>query len=274
MLEATRQHFPRAKVYQASTSELFGKALEVPQTERTPFYPCSPYGVAKLFGYWTTVNYREAYGMFATNGILFNHESPRRQAWAVTKKVSYGVAQIAYGLVDKIILGNLSPKRDWGYAEEYVESMWRMLQHDIPDDFVIATGESHSVKEFIEEAFEVAGIDNWKKHIKIDPKNYRLEEVWHLQGDASKAKKVLGWTPKVKFKSLVKLMVDADMKKVVYLIQQKEARMPLPLVLERSHHRPVTDKPEDWPCYTIPPTGRLRYSQAQPMALEDGQQER
>lgn len=211
VLEAVRQYCPDAKVYQASTSELFGRSHEVPQDERTPFYPRSPYGVAKLFGYWTAVNYREAYHMFVSNGILFNHESPRRPKRFVTRKISYGVAQIAHGLTDEIMLGNLNAKRDWGYAVEYVESMWRMLQHDIPDDFVIATGESHSVKEFVEEAFKVAGIDNWEKYVKIDPKHYRPSEVSHLLGDASKAKRVLGWEPKVRFKNLVKLMVDADM---------------------------------------------------------------
>ena len=213
VLEAVRRYAPMANVYQASTSELFG-ASPVPQSERTPFYPRSPYGIAKLFGYWTTVNYREAYHIFATNGILFNHDSPRRPKWAVTRKVSYRVAQIAYGLADELTLGNLYAKRDWGYAKEYVESMWRMLQHDEPDDFVIATGESHSVRELVEEAFRIAGIDDWESYIKIDPKHYRPSEVDHLQGDASKAKRVLGWEPKVKFKKLVKLMVDAVMKMV------------------------------------------------------------
>ena len=211
ILEAIRETGLRAKFYQASSSEIFGKVLEVPQRETTPFYPRSPYGAAKVYAYWITVNYRESYGLFGCNGILFNHESPRRGETFVTRKITRAVPQIKAGLQDKLYLGNLDAKRDWGYAKEYVEAMWLMLQQDEPDDYVIATGETHSVREFLEEAFSYAGLD-WRKHVEIDQRYYRPAEVDLLIGDASKAKKKLGWEPKTKFKDLVHLMVDADMR--------------------------------------------------------------
>jgi GDPmannose 4,6-dehydratase len=183
--------------------------LEVPQRETTPFYPRSPYGAAKVYAYWVTVNYRESYGMFACNGILFNHESPRRGETFVTRKITRAVARIKAGLQDKVYLGNLDAKRDWGYAKEYVEAMWRMLQAPEPDDYVIATGETHSVREFLEEAFGYVGLD-WQQHVGIDPRYYRPAEVDLLVGDSSKAREKLGWEPKVTFKELVRLMVDAD----------------------------------------------------------------
>jgi len=201
----------KTRFYQASTSELYGKVQETPQTETTPFYPRSPYGVAKLYAYWITVNYRESYGIYACNGILFNHESPRRGENFVTKKITMGLADIVNGKKDKIRLGNLKAKRDWGYAKEYVESMWLMLQQDKPDDFVIATGETHSVEDFCREAFAVVG-RNYLNYIEVDKKYVRTNEVWELKGDASKAKEVLGWSPKTNFKQLVKLMVEHDIK--------------------------------------------------------------
>jgi GDPmannose 4,6-dehydratase len=210
ILEAIRETGVKAKFYQASSSEMYGKVQEVPQRETTPFYPRSPYGAAKVYAYWTTVNYRESYGIFACNGILFNHESPRRGETFVTRKVTCAVAHIKAGLQDKLYLGNLNAKRDWGYAKEYVEAMWRMLQQEEPDDYVIATGETHAVREFVEEAFAYAGLD-WRDHVEIDPKYYRPSEVDLLVGDASKAKRVLEWEPKTTFKDLVSLMVDADM---------------------------------------------------------------
>jgi GDPmannose 4,6-dehydratase len=210
ILEAIRETGVKAKFYQASSSEMYGKVQEVPQRETTPFYPRSPYGAAKVYAYWTTVNYRESYGIFACNGILFNHESPRRGETFVTRKVTRAVAHIKAGLQDKLYLGNLNAKRDWGYAKEYVEAMWRMLQQEEPDDYVIATGETHAVQEFVEEAFAYAGLD-WRDHVEIDPKYYRPSEVDLLVGDASKAKRVLEWEPKTTFKDLVSLMVDADM---------------------------------------------------------------
>jgi GDPmannose 4,6-dehydratase len=210
ILEAIRETGVKAKFYQASSSEMYGKVQEVPQRETTPFYPRSPYGAAKVYAYWTTVNYRESYGIFACNGILFNHESPRRGETFVTRKVTRAVAHIKAGLQDKLYLGNLAAKRDWGYAKEYVEAMWRMLQQDEPDDYVIATGETHAVQEFVEEAFSYTGLD-WRDHVEIDPKYYRPSEVDLLVGDASKAKRVLEWEPKTTFKDLVSLMVDADM---------------------------------------------------------------
>jgi GDPmannose 4,6-dehydratase len=211
ILEAIRDSQVKARFYQASSSEMFGKAREIPQTEKTPFYPRSPYACAKVFAYWATVNYRESYSLFASNGILFNHESPRRGETFVTRKVSRAVACIKAGLQGVLYLGNLYPKRDWGYAPEYVEAMWLMLQQDEPGDFVIATGESHSVKEFVKEAFAHAGLD-WQKFVKIDPMYYRPAEADFLVGDASKARQVLGWEPRTKFRELVKLMVDADIK--------------------------------------------------------------
>jgi len=209
ILEAVRETGLKTKFYQASSSEMFGKAQEVPQRETTPFYPRSPYGAAKVYAYWMTVNYRESYGIFACNGILFNHESPRRGETFVTRKVSRAVAHIRAGLEDTVYLGNLEAKRDWGYAKEYVEAMWLMLQQDEPKDYVIATGEAHSVQEFLEEAFSHAGLD-WQDHVQIDPKYYRPAEVEFLLGDPSRAKRELGWAPKTGFKDLVRIMVDAD----------------------------------------------------------------
>ena len=210
ILEAIRETGLKAKFYQASSSEMYGKAQEVPQRETTPFYPRSPYGAAKLYSYWLTVNYRESYGMFACNGILFNHESPRRGETFVTRKVTRTAARIKAGLEKKVYLGNLDAKRDWGYAKEYVEAMWLMLQQEEPDDYVIATGETHSVRELLEETFSYAGLD-WRKHLAIDERYYRPAEVDLLIGDPDKAKRKLGWEAKTKFKDLVRLMVDADM---------------------------------------------------------------
>jgi len=209
ILEAVRETGLKTRFYQASSSEMYGKVQEIPQRESTPFYPRSPYGAAKVYAYWVTVNYRESYGIFACNGILFNHESPRRGETFVTRKITRGVAQIKAGLADKLHLGNLDAKRDWGYAKEYVMAMWLMLRHEEPDDYVIATGETHSVREFIQEAFSYAGLD-WRKHVEIDSKYYRPAEVDLLVGDASKAKSKLGWAPRTRFKDLVRLMVDAD----------------------------------------------------------------
>jgi len=229
-LDAIRETGIKVKFYQASTSELFGKAQEIPQTEKTPFYPRSPYGVAKLYGYWIIVNYREAYNLFACNGILFNHESPRRGETFVTRKITRAVARIVEGLQDILLLGNLNAKRDWGYAPEYVEGMWMMLQQNKPGDYVMATGENHTIREFTELAFneldmniewqgcgeEEAGIDSktGKRIIGIDEKYYRPTEVEQLLGDATKAKKELGWEPRTSFKKLVKIMVHSDWEKV------------------------------------------------------------
>ena len=213
ILEAIRETGLKAKFYQASSSEMYGKAQEIPQRETTPFYPRSPYGAAKVYAYWVTVNYRESYGIFACNGILFNHESPRRGETFVTRKVTRAVARIQAGLDDKLYLGNLDSKRDWGYAKEYVEAMWLMLQQDQPDDYVIATGETHSVKELVEEAFSYVGL-NWKKYIDKDPRYYRPAEVDLLVGDPNKAKKLLGWEARTTFRDLVHLMVNADIEAV------------------------------------------------------------
>src|SRR5438874_3797250 len=202
ILEAIRETGVKAKFYQASSSEMYGKVQEVPQRETTPFYPRSPYGVAKVYAYWIAVNYRESYGIFACNGILFNHESPRRGETFVTRKVTRAVAHIKAGLQDKLYLGNLDAKRDWGYAKEYVEAIWLMVQRDRPDDYVIATGETHSVREFLDEAFAYVGLD-WQSYVEIDPWYYRPAEVDLLVGDASKARRELNWEPKVKFKELV-----------------------------------------------------------------------
>jgi GDPmannose 4,6-dehydratase len=210
LLEAVRHHGV-PKFYQASSSELFGKAAKVPQNEETPFYPRSPYGVAKQFAYWTTVNYRESYNMFACNGLLFNHESPRRGETFVTRKIVKALVRISKGSKEKLALGNLKAQRDWGYAKEYVEAMWLMMQHSEPDDFVIATGETHSVRDFLNEVSNLLGLD-WENHVTIDPKYYRPTEVDILLGDASKAKRILGWEPKVKFKELVRIMVEAELK--------------------------------------------------------------
>lgn len=212
MLEAVRFACPSAKFYQASSSEMFGKVQEVPQVESTPFWPRSPYGVAKVYGHWITVNYRESYDLFAVSGILFNHESPRRGLEFVTRKISNAVAQIKYGKTDKLYLGNPDAKRDWGYAKDYVEMMHLMLQQDKPDDFVIATGEAHSVYEFTQAAFEVAGIADWEdKVVWNDPRYTRPAEVEHLIGNPAKAKKILGWQPKTSFSELVRIMVEADL---------------------------------------------------------------
>jgi len=210
ILEAIREAGVRPRFYQASSSEMFGKVQEVPQRENTPFHPRSPYGCAKVFAYWATVNYREAYNLHASNGILFNHESPRRGETFVTRKITRAVAAIKLGLQEKLYLGNLDARRDWGYAKEYVEAMWMMLQQDQADDYVIATGETHSVKEFLEEAFGYVGLD-WKERVIHDARYERPSEVDLLIGDPSKAKKVLGWEPKIKFQDLVRLMVDSDM---------------------------------------------------------------
>jgi GDPmannose 4,6-dehydratase len=210
ILEAIREAGLRSRFYQASSSEMFGKAQSVPQNEKTPFWPRSPYGVAKVFSYWATVNYRESYKLHASNGILFNHESPRRGETFVTRKISRAVAAIKQGLQNELFLGNLEAKRDWGYAPEYVEAMWRILQHDSGDDFVIATGETHTVREFAEAAFTHVDLD-WKKFVKHDGRYERPAEVDLLIGDSTKAKKILGWEPKVRFKDLVRIMVDADM---------------------------------------------------------------
>ncbi len=210
LLEAIRRMEKPAKFYQASSSEMYGKAVESPQTEETPFYPRSPYGCAKVYSFWQTVNYREAYGLFACNGILFNHESPRRGETFVTRKITRAATRIKLGLQDTLYLGNLDAKRDWGFAGDYVETMWLMLQHDKPDDYVIATGESHSVREFLDEVFGYLDLD-WQKYVEIDSRYLRPTEVDCLLGDASKAKKILKWEPKVTFKELAQMMTDADM---------------------------------------------------------------
>ncbi|HXJ57554.1 MAG TPA: GDP-mannose 4,6-dehydratase [Verrucomicrobiae bacterium] len=224
LLEAIRESGIKPRFYQASSSEMYGKVQEVPQTERTPFYPRSPYACAKVYSYWITVNYRESYGLHANNGILFNHESPRRGETFVTRKITRAIAHIMCGLQDKLYLGNLDAKRDWGYAKEFVEAMWLMLQQDEPDDYVIATNETHSVREFLEVAFRHVGL-NWQKFVEIDPKYFRPAEVDLLIGDYSKAEKKLGWAPKTKFEDLVKLMVDADIRA---LKEHREGRTKLP----------------------------------------------
>jgi GDPmannose 4,6-dehydratase len=211
MLEAVRRVVPKARFYQASSSEMFGKVQAVPQVESTPFYPRSPYGVAKLYGHWITVNYRESFGLHASSGILFNHESPRRGLEFVTRKISYHAAMIKHGLASELRLGNLDARRDWGFAGDYVEAMWLMLQQDQPDDFVISTDETHTVKEFVELAFARADLD-WQKYVKIDERFMRPAEVDLLIGGSSKARNKLGWTPKVGFTQLVEMMVDADIK--------------------------------------------------------------
>ena len=210
MLEAVRLVNKSIRFYQASSSEMFGKVREVPQTELTPFHPRSPYGVAKAYGHYITVNYRESYGMFACGGILFNHESPRRGKEFVTRKISYGVARIKHGLDRELRLGNLDARRDWGFAGDYVRAMWMMLQQPAPEDFVISSGTTHSVQEFVELAFGAAGLD-WRKHVVVDPKFVRPAEVDLLLGDPSRAKRVLGWEPTVDFAGLVKMMVDSDL---------------------------------------------------------------
>jgi GDPmannose 4,6-dehydratase len=210
LLEAIRSSSKPPKFYQASSSEMYGKVAEMPQTEKTPFYPRSPYGCAKVYSFWQTVNYREAYGLFACNGILFNHESPRRGETFVTRKITRAATRIKLGLQEKLYLGNLDAKRDWGFAGDFVEAMWLVLQQDKPDDYVIATGEMHSVREFLDEVFGHLDMD-WQKYVEIDPRYFRPTEVDILLGDSSKARKVLNWQPKVTFKALAKMMTDADM---------------------------------------------------------------
>jgi GDPmannose 4,6-dehydratase len=210
MLEAIRSVDQPIRFYQASSSEMFGKVQEVPQRETTPFHPRSPYGVAKVYGHWITVNYRESYNLFACSGILFNHESPRRGPEFSTRKISRAVARIKLGLQKELVLGNLEAKRDWGYAGDYVEAMWLMLQQDQPDDYVVATGETHSVKEYVELAFAHIGIEDWRPHVRQDAAFFRPAEVDLLVGDAGKARRVLGWQPRITFPELVRLMVDAD----------------------------------------------------------------
>ncbi|HEY5752790.1 MAG TPA: GDP-mannose 4,6-dehydratase [Chthoniobacterales bacterium] len=209
ILEAIRESGVKPRFYQASSSEMYGKVQEVPQTETTPWWPRSPYGCAKMFGYWATVNYREGYGLHASNGILFNHESPRRGETFVTRKISRAVARIKLGLQEDLYLGNREAKRDWGYAPEYVEGMWRMLQQDEPDDYVLGTNETHTVQEFVEVAFATVDLD-WEKYVKYDARYERPAEVDLLIGDPAKAEKKLGWIPKTRFKELVKIMVEAD----------------------------------------------------------------
>jgi GDPmannose 4,6-dehydratase len=210
LLEAVRETTPRARFYQASSSEMFGQASQACQSERTPFHPRSPYACAKVYAYWQTLNYREAYGLFACNGILFNHESPRRGETFVSRKITRAAARIKLGLQQKLYLGNLSARRDWGFAGDYVEAMWLMLQQEHPDDYVIATGQSHSVQEFLEQAFGLLELD-WRQHLEVDPRYFRPSEVPALLGDASKAQEILGWKPRVGFPQLVKMMVEADL---------------------------------------------------------------
>ncbi|MBL6764732.1 MAG: GDP-mannose 4,6-dehydratase [Verrucomicrobiae bacterium] len=224
LLEAIRENGAKPRFYQASSSEMYGMVQAVPQTETTPFYPRSPYACAKVFSYWITVNYRESYGMHASNGILFNHESPRRGETFVTRKITRAIAHIKKGLQDKLYLGNLDAKRDWGYAKEYVDAMWRMLQQEEGDDYVVATGETHSVREFLEVAFKHVGL-NYEDYVKIDPRYFRPAEVDLLIGDPTKAKTKLNWEPKVKFEELVGIMVDADLKT---LSDQLAGKLPAP----------------------------------------------
>lgn len=213
MLSAIKEKAPKCKFYFAGSSEMFGRAKETPQNENTPFYPRSPYGISKVAGFDLTRNYREAYGLFAVSGILFNHESPRRGFEFVSRKISHGVAEIKSGLSNKLYIGNLEAKRDWGFAGDYALAMWLMLHQDEPDDYVIATGETHSVREFLQLAFDYAGLD-WKKYVAVDKKLYRPAEVNILKGDFTKARKELGWSPNIKFEGLVKMMVDADLERI------------------------------------------------------------
>jgi GDPmannose 4,6-dehydratase len=223
MLEAIRETVPKARFYQASSSEMYGLVQAVPQRENTPFYPRSPYGAAKVYAYWMTVNYRESYKMHASNGILFNHESPRRGETFVTRKITRALARIKAGLQRELYLGNLEAKRDWGYAPEFVEAMWLMLQQDQADDYVIATGETHSVREFVEKAFACVDLD-WQEYVKIDPRYFRPAEVDLLIGDAAKAKKILGWQPKTTFVELVRIMVEADIDELAQQLSGKNIR--------------------------------------------------
>ena len=226
MLEAVRSVGTNIRFYQASSSEMFGKVLETPQNEKTPFHPRSPYGVSKVYGHFITINYRESYNLFAVSGILFNHESPRRGREFVTRKVSIGAARIKLGLAKELRMGNLKSARDWGFTGDYVEAMWRMLQHDKPEDFVIATGKTHTVEELVDIAFSHLGLE-WRDYVKVDPAFFRPAEVDLLVGDSSKAQKVLGWKPKVDFESLVKMMVDSDLA----LLQQKKTNPSLSIPL-------------------------------------------
>jgi GDPmannose 4,6-dehydratase len=221
LLEAIRTVDPDIRFYQASSSEMFGKVREVPQTEQTPFHPRSPYGVAKTYGHYITVNYRESYGLYAVSGMLFNHESPRRGLEFVTRKISHGVARIKLGLAEELVLGNVDAERDWGFAGDYVEAIWQMLQQDEPDDFLVAMGETHSVREFAENAFGHVGLD-WARYVKSDPRFMRPAEVDQLVGDASKAKRVLGWVPKHSFRELVEMMVDADLERLSASANERE----------------------------------------------------
>ncbi|HOX40668.1 MAG TPA: GDP-mannose 4,6-dehydratase [bacterium] len=215
LLNAIKNHAPTARFYQASTSEMFGNSHENGiQTENTPFHPRSPYAIAKLYAYWISINYRESYGMYCANGILFNHESPLRGVEFVTRKITDGVARIKYGLSNEIRLGNTDSKRDWGFAGDYVRAMWLMLQQDKPDNYIVSTGETHSIKDFLALAFKYAGIKDWEKYIKIDPAFKRPAELFTLQGKSDKARRELGWKPEVKFDQLVKMMVEADLKRV------------------------------------------------------------
>lgn len=225
MLEAIRHVDRTIRFYQASSSEMFGAVREEPQNEKTPFYPRSPYGVAKVYGHWITVNYRESFGIFACSGILFNHESPRRGKEFVTRKVTDAVARIKLGVQEKLYLGNLEAMRDWGFAGDYVEAMWMMLQQPQPDDYVVATGEKHSVRELVELAFDYVGLD-WKRHVEIDPQLIRPAEVFTLRGDATKARTVLGWRPRLSFPELVRMMVDADLERVRRELIEKTYRTP------------------------------------------------
>jgi len=222
LLEAIRESGLAPRFYQASSSELFGSS-PAPQSETTPFHPRSPYAAAKLYAYWMTVNYREAYGMYACNGILFNHESPRRGETFVSRKITRAAARIQLGMQDKVFLGNLDAKRDWGYAGDYVEAMWLMLQQEKPDDFVIATGECHTVRDFLDEAFGFLGLD-WAKHVEIDPRYFRPSEVDELRGDMTKAKRLLKWEPTVKFRELVRMMVKADLEDLTIHGDQRRDR--------------------------------------------------
>jgi GDPmannose 4,6-dehydratase len=222
MLEAMREVVPDARFYQASSSEMFGKVREVPQTETTPFYPRSPYGVAKAYGHFIAVNYRESYDLFACSGILFNHEGPRRGLEFVTRKVTHGAAAIKLGLRDELALGNLDAERDWGHARDYVEAMWLMLQQDEPDDYIVATGETHSVRELVDVAFRRAGLDP-EQHVRTDPRFLRPAEIEHLVGDYTKAREKLGWEPRTGFEELVRLMVDADLELLERGVPEKQA---------------------------------------------------
>ena len=214
VLESIREFNPKIKFYQASSSEMFGRMVENPANENTPFYPRSPYGVSKLYGHWITINYRESYNLFACSGILFNHESERRGIEFVTRKITDGVAKIHHGLQDYISLGNLESRRDWGYAPDYVEAMWKILQNNKPNDYVIATGKDYSIRDFLDFSFKVIGIKDWDKYVKIDPKFYRPAEVDVLRGDYSKAKKELGWEPKISLEEMIKRMVNSDIERL------------------------------------------------------------